>query len=212
MVENDLTWGTTRMIENRYNVTGWLAISGAIMFPLAFGLSIIQGVIGASAFGYSGPNFGPSDLLFILITGIGVYVLIMFRRLLHELYEFHELDVVITIAIVWNIVFQIGSLALRAFVIMIWPISELSLTLGSLGFMALAMISLGIIDIVFAVKLFKLSDQGNSLINALAYIGMISGIIEVTVILSPLALLLVPVSFVIYGMVFLKAKEGVEFV
>jgi len=212
MVENDLTWGMHDMSENRYNLAGWLSISMAILFPLAFGIGIIQGVIGAAVFKYTGPTVGPSDLLFVIFTCVSVYILLMFRRLLHDRYQFHELDVLITIAIIWNILFQIGSLALKGLLFAVWPASETAITIVYISFMSVAMISMGVIDIIFAVKLFKLSDMGNNLINALAYLGMIAGILEVTVILSPLSLLLVPVTCIIYGLIFFRAKEDVEFV
>jgi len=76
MVENDLTWGMHDMSENRYNLAGWLSISMAILFPLAFGIGIIQGVIGAAVFKYTGPTVGPSDLLFVIFTCVSVYILL----------------------------------------------------------------------------------------------------------------------------------------
>jgi hypothetical protein len=212
MGQENLVWGMDGMSENRYNLAGWLAIAMAVIFPLAFGLGIIQGIIGAGAFGYAGPNFGPSDFLFIIFTGLSVYVLVMFRHLLHEHYEFHELDTLITIAIVWGILFQVGSLLIKGLIIALWPVPETIVGISYLSFLSVAMISAGIIDIVFAVKLFKLADVASKLIKVLAYIGMISGILQVTVILSPLALLLIPVSCVLYGMIFFRAKEDVEFV
>jgi hypothetical protein len=205
-------WGTIKMSENRYNLAGWLSICMAILFPLAFVIGIIQGIIGASVFKYTGPNFGPSDLLFMIFTAMGIYVLIMFRRLLHEHYEFHELDILITIAIIWAILFQVGSLAIKLIIFLAWPMSETAIIAIQLSFMSLAMIAAGVIDIVFAVKLFKILDVVNNMIKTLAYIAMISGILEVTVILSPLALFLIPISSVIYAMIFFKAKEEVEFV
>jgi hypothetical protein len=48
--------------------------------------------------------------------------------------------------------------------------------------------------------------------KALAWLTMIAGILEVTVILAILALPLVPVSLIIYGLIFLRAREEVEFV
>ena len=212
MAENDLTWGMVSMNDNRYNLAGWLSISMAIIFPLAFGIGIIQGVVGAAVFKYTGPNFGPSDLLFILFSCFGVYVLVMFRHFLHERYQFQELDLLITLSIIWIIVYQVLSLALKGLIFVIWPVPETVMAITYIVFVAGAMISVGVIDILFAVKLFKLSDMGNNLINALAYLGMISGILEVTVILSPLALVLIPVTSIIYGLIFFRAKEGVEFV
>jgi hypothetical protein len=199
------------MEENRYLLAGWLAIAQAIIFPLAFAISIAQGLIGIKALGYHGPMLGPSDLLFIVITGMSVYTLIMFRKLLNERYNYHDVDTLILLAIFWNIVFQIGSIALRVWLVMIWPISQIALTIIYLTFFAVGMISGGIIDILIAVKLLQIRQTVNELIRAFTYVTMVSGLSEVSVVLSPISLLLAPVSLVILGMIFLR-REEVEFV
>lgn len=199
------------MDENRYSLAGWLAITQAILFPLAFVISIAQGLIGVAAFGYRGPTFGPSDLLFIIFTGISVYTLTMLRKLLNERYSFHDIDLLILLAICWGIVFQISSLALRIWVVMIWPVSETALSVVYLVFFAASMITAGIIDILIAVKLLQIRQTVNEFVKAFTYITMASGLAEVSVVLAPIALLLAPVSCVILGMIFLK-KEEVEFV
>lgn len=200
-----------RMDENRYQLAGWLAITQAILFPLAFVISIAQGVIGIAAFGYRGPVFGPSDLLFIIFTGISVYTLTMFRRFLNQRYNYHGVDILILFAICWGIVFQISSLALRIWVVTIWPVSETALNIVYLTFFAVSMIAAGIIDILIAVKLLQIRQSVNDLVRAFTYITLASGLAEVSVVLSPIALFLVPVSCVILGLIFFK-KEEVEFV
>ena len=199
------------MDENRYQLAGWLAITQAVLFPLAFVISIAQGLIGAAAFGYHGPVFGPSDLLFLIFTGIAVYTLLMFRRLLNERYNYHAVDTLILLAICWGIVYQISSLALRVWVVMIWPVSETGLTIVYLIFFAVSMISAGIIDVLIVVKLLQIRQSVNELVKAFTYITLISGLAEVSVVLAPIALFLIPVSCVILGLIFFK-KEEVEFV
>jgi hypothetical protein len=212
MGQKEMVWGMTDMNENNYSMAGWLAIAGAIIFPVIFIVGIAQDIIGQQVFGYQGPKLGPGDLLSLVFTGIAVYVIIMFRRLLHERYQFHDLDVLITIVIIWNILFQVVGLLLKAIVLIAWPISEVVMIVMFLSFFAVGMISAGIIDIVFAVKLFRKIDIFSGPIKALAYLTMVSGILTVTVILTPLALLLAPVSMVLYGVIFLRSPEDVEFV
>ena len=199
------------MDENRYALAGWIAITQAVIFPLAFVMSIAQGIIGISAFGYRGPTFGPSDLLFITFTAMGVYTLTMFRRLLNERYNFHDIDTLIIVAIWWGILFQLSSLALRGWIVVLWPVPETILTVVYLTFMAVAMLVAGIVDILIAVKLLKAKETLSDLLKALAYVTMAAGLLEVTVVLSPISLILVPVSCVILGLIFLR-KEEVEFV
>jgi hypothetical protein len=201
-----------KMEGNRYALAGWFAIANAIIFPLAFIIGIVQGIIGAAALGYKGPTVGPSDLLFILFTILGVYVVYMFRNLLNERYDFHGIDTLITLSIWWMIIFQVASIALKIGTIVAWPVSDIMLAAVYLTFMTASMITGGIIDILIAIKLFQIKDSLNDLLKAYTYIIMVSGALQASVILSPLALLLLPVSMVIVGMIFLRDKEEVEFV
>ena len=80
------------MGENRYALAGWLSIVQAILYPMAIGISIVQGVIGARAFRYAGPTLGPSDLMMLLFTLILIYTLTQFRHLLNERYSFRAVS------------------------------------------------------------------------------------------------------------------------
>jgi len=135
----------------------------------------------------------------------------MFRRFLNERHNYHGVDTLILLAICWGIVFQISSLALRIWVITIWPVSETALNIVYLTFFAVSMIVAGIIDILIAVKLLQIRQSVNELVRAFTYITLASGLAEVSVVLAPIALFLVPVSCVILGLIFFK-KEEVEFV
>jgi hypothetical protein len=174
-------------------------------------ISIAQGLIGVAAFGYRGPVFGPADLLFVIFTGMSIYTLTMFRRLLNERYNYHGIDTLILLAICWGVVYQISSLALRIWVVMIWPVSEIVLNIIYITFFAVSMIAAGIIDILIAVKLLQVRQSVNELIRAFTYITLVAGLAEISVVLSPVALFLVPVSCIILGVIFFK-KEEVEFV
>ena len=136
----------------------------------------------------------------------------MFRKLLNERYNYHDLDLLIVIAICWNITFQIASLALRGVVIAMWPLSEILVTIIYLTFMTIAMVTAGIVDILIAVKILRVKDNLNDMIRAFGYVTMAAGLLEATIILSPIALILVPVSCVILALIFLRGKDEVEFV
>ena len=170
------------------------------------------GVIGAAAFEYRGPIFSPADLLFLAVTGMSVYTLMKFKELLNERYNFHALDVWLPVAIWLGVAFQIGSIAMRVFMISVWPVSVTAYTIANVGFMVLFMVTAGIIDIVIAVILLKAKGMFSGRIDVYAYILLASGIMELTVILVPIVgFLLYPVSQVILAMIFFD-KEDVEFV
>jgi hypothetical protein len=200
------------MSENRYALAGWLSIAGAILFVVSIVVGILQAVIAGKAFGYHGPVVGPADAVSILFTAFAVYALIMFRRLLHERYEYHGVDTLITLAIVWSIVFQVGAVMLGLFMMVFGIQKDIVVLILSLGFLSVAMLSIGIIDILMSIKLLQARVGFGDLIKVFAYVGLASGILEVSILLSPLALLVVPASFVLLGMILLRDNQPTEFV
>jgi hypothetical protein len=199
------------MEENQYSIAGWISIAQAVIFPLAYIIRIAQGVIAIEVFGYRGPMVGPSDILLIAIAGMSVYTLIMFRKLLNERYNYHAIDTLILLSICWGIVYRFGYIALRVWLMMIWPVSEIAMTIISLTYFAVSLIAIGIINILIAVRLLQIKQTVNELIRAFTYVTMALGLAEVSVVLDPIAIFLRLVYFVILGMIFLK-KEEVEFV
>jgi hypothetical protein len=198
------------MNQNRYSLAGWVAIAQAIIFPLGILMAIAQGLIGAAVFGYHGPSFGPGDLLFMLFTVMWAYTLWMFRVYLNERYDYHDLDFLITAAICVTVLLQMASFGLRGIAFGLAPIAGTVFIVLYLIFAAFAMITAGILDILIAVKLLQIRQAGSDLLKAFAYITMAVGVLEVTVILSPLAFVLVPVYCVILAMIFLGKQEEVQ--
>jgi len=200
------------MEENKYATAGWLAIVQAVLFPMSFVISIVQTGIGAKMFDMHGGFVGPAELIMVVFTAIGVYTLLMFRRVLNERYENHDLDRLIIISIWWAVVFQVVSLGLKTLAMVFAPVDQLVMTLTGLVVMTAAMVTIGIVDIMIAVRLLRVKEALSASIRALAYVTMAAGICEVTVLFMPLALLLIPVSCVIMAIIFLHDRQEVEFV
>jgi hypothetical protein len=200
------------MGENKFALAGWLAITQAVLFPVAFGMGIFQSIIGARFFDYTGPMIGPSDLLMIIITAIGIYTFLMFKKYLNEKYDFHGIDILIIVSIIWSVLFEFAGIGVKLLVMSAWRLTELEIIVIFITFLSISMITIGIIDILIAVRLLKKSENFSSMIRALAYLMLIGGILEVSVFLSIFSLILVPVTLVILGLIFLKENQTVEFV
>ena len=200
------------MGENRYALAGWLSIVQAILYPMAVGIGIIQGVIGVRAFRYAGPTLGPSDLMMLLFTLILIYTLMQFRNLLNERYSFREINTLILLAIGWSVAFHVIGLLLKISIIALWPVDRVVLAIVYFGFIVLALIGGGIINILIGVKLLKEKDTFSGMITAYGYLCLIAGILQVSIFLGPLALLGVPVGCIILAMIFLRDPDEVDFV
>ena len=200
------------MSENRYSLGGWLALVAAVLFPVSFGLGLVQTVVAHGALGYKGPFIGPSDGIAVLFTILAVYALIVFRRFLNERYQFHRIDTLITLSIVWSILLQIISLAADGLMMLAWPISEKAYLIVNLSILAVFMLAVGIIDILIGVRLMQARQGFGGLLKVFAILNLVAGLLEVSVFLSPIALILVPVSLVILGLLLLRDREEAEFV
>ncbi|MCP4580933.1 MAG: hypothetical protein GY839_04905 [candidate division Zixibacteria bacterium] len=200
------------MNTNRYTLAGWLAVSQAVIYPLAIAIGFFSGLSQSFCLGLNVSSFGPSQVLYMIFTGISVYTLYMFKKLLNERYSFHGIDIFIIIIIVWNVLMFISSSMASSLHVLIWPLPEIGLSILSFGLIAYAMVFAGVINIIIAVKLLKQKESLNDLISAFAYITLVAGILELTILLSPIALILQVILYVVLGMVFLREKELVEFV
>jgi hypothetical protein len=198
--------------ENRFSLPGWIAIVQAIILPLSIGLGIVESVVSKKAFGYSGPVIGPSDLLGIAFTVMAVYTLTMFRKLLKEHYNFDGIDTLLVLSIWWVVAFQILGIVLSVFYMVAQPIPDIVSVVVFGVYVSISMVTIGTIDILIGIRLLRDKEQFSELLRAFAYVSLVAGILEVSILLSLLAVLLVPVSLVIMGLIFLRDKQDVQFV
>jgi len=200
------------MEQNKYATAGWLAIVQAVLFPLSFVISIVQTGIGAKVFDMHGGFVGPAELIMVVFTAIGVYTMLMFRRLLNERYENHDLDLLIIISIWWAIVFQVVTLGLKTLAMIFAPVDPFVTAMVGLVVLTAAMVTIGIVDIMIAARLLRVKEALSATLRGLAYVTMAAGVCEVTVILMPISLILIPVTCVMFALVFLHDHREVEFV
>jgi hypothetical protein len=181
-----------------YALAGWLAITGAVILVPEIGLSLLLDKISGT---YPGAK---AIITWLNIVGlaISVYILYMFRSLLNERYNFHGTDTLIMILIGTNVLFAvIGLLGL---------IPELTVVMSVL--VLVLFVPFGVVNIVFAVKLLKLQDDLFGLLKPFAYTTIAAGICGASVILMPLGMLAATAALIMQGMIFLRAKEEVQFV
>ncbi|HOZ07776.1 MAG TPA: hypothetical protein PKW75_05775, partial [candidate division Zixibacteria bacterium] len=141
-----------------------------------------------------------------------VYTLLKFRSLLHERYAYRDLDLLIIVSVWWTIAFQVCGLAFGILTSAFWPVDRVVLLVGFVAFFTGAMVSIGVVDILIAVKLLGAKERFGEYIRGFAYVTMAAGICEVTVLMSVLALLLVPVSAIVLALIFFRDQQEVEFV
>ena len=166
------TKGAEDMRTNPYALGGWLSIAAAVLFPIIFVAEIIQAVIAREVAGYDGPLIGPSELLGLLLTAMSVYILVVLRRFFNEHYQYHGIDMLITLAIVWNILFQVVGLSTEFLLMLAWPVDERVVTVIRLVMLGSFMLCVGIIDILTGVRLMQSSQVFSQLVKVFAVLSL----------------------------------------
>ena len=195
------------MTEKSYMVAGWLAIALAVFLPLLFAFGVAESMVGKHMIEIGDSDLGLEDLATVLLAAIIVFVLLMLRKLLNERYNYDRTNLIITAAIIWYIVFTLGSFLMIFFADTTFPAPDFRSMIALLIFFILSMASAGIIDIFLGLRLLQIKKRKNELIKFFAYVTLVMGALELTVVLSPLALLLMPVWCVTAAMVFFREKD-----
>jgi hypothetical protein len=88
----------------------------------------------------------------------------------------------------------------------------LTLVFGFFIMMAGFMITIGIIDLNIAIRLLRMKDSLGDMLRIFAYVTLVAGICELSLLFVPITFVLYPVSCVVLGLVLIKGQEEVEFV
>ena len=195
------------MTEKSYMVAGWLAIALAVFLPLLFAFGVAESMVGKHMIEIGDSDLGLEDLATVLLAAIIVFVLLMLRKLLNERYNYDKTNRIITATIIWYIVFTLGSFVLKLFDDTTWPAPDMRSLTALIIFWIISMTSAGVIEIFLGLRLLQIKERKNELIKVFAYVTLIMGVLELTVVLSPLALILMPVWCVTAAMVFFREKD-----
>ena len=190
------------MNNKKYQLAGWLSLVSAVVVVPTIAVGVFLDYLSRS---YPFVNI-LQILLSILFCSLGVYILFLFKNLLNVRYQFHLIDKLI-LALIWiNVIITI-----LGFVKYFVP--EISAARLALGIIVMVLFySVGILNIVFGVKLLKLKDDLFGLLKPFAYTTIISGVCIVSILLMPFGLLAAVAAYVIQGIIFLRVAEDVEFV
>jgi hypothetical protein len=190
------------MDRERYVLAGWLAIGSAVLFVPECVLALLSDLRPQLALALL-PVYVPVALLG---AACSLYALYRLRTWLHEHYQYHAVDLLITLLIV-------GSIALTTFGVVIRGVAALGmapkLVLGVVMMSVLAAlgIPLAVLGIIFAVRLLRASDRVNNMLKAFAYTNIAACLCFITIILAPFGLLLSAAANVLLGIVFLGGGQ-----
>jgi len=200
------------MNNKQYKLAGWLSIAYAVLFVPSFILSALFEYITKYY-----PGVAILDIVQSTITLIiDVFLLLMLKKLLNVRYRFHETDHIILVLIGFNIFLRIIGFAKHVSIFLGITVSFESMPGDLIVFwvvlLATFFLLFGIAHIIFAIQILRLKDDLFGMLKPYAYATMTCGVFLASIVLSPLAMLVVVATFIIQGIIFLRSAEDVEFV
>ena len=180
------------MQERNLDLAGWLSIANAIIAIPSVALSLFPGPM-------EGPEGKALPLRFLLVgLGLFLYVITTLKGLLNSRFQFHGVDIYISLLVWGNITLAILDL------FSLWS-RKVEFLVGILSIFAF--VPFGIIAIMFAARLLRLPGDLYGLLKPFSYISIVSGVCYATVILAPLGIIAGAVTDVILGVIFFRAAD-----
>ena len=180
------------------NTAGWVAVSNAILMVPVLVLTVVLGMQEPEA-GFAARLAGA--LLSCVASALCVYIMITLRDLLGERYNFHEVDGIISMLVYVNVAFS--ALELLS--------SVSSAATDVVGVISLfVIVFVGIVCIVFGIKLLRLGDDLYGMRQPFSYLSIATGFCFATVFLMPAGLLTSSIADVVLAIIFFRAVDAPE--
>jgi len=183
--------------EKNLSLAGWFSVvSAVITLPL-----IIIGFISGMSENKSAALLYLEALFSTGYVVIYVYIFTILKRLLNEKVAFHDVDKYITFLIWINV-------AITVFSVITLPFIKVQEIVG-VG-MLILMIPLGVIYVVFGIKLLNCEDNLFGYLKPFSYMTIATGIMMATIVFILFGMITSIISDVILALIFFKAAKLVQ--
>jgi len=200
------------MESNKFVTAGWVSIAAAGLFPLAIVFMGLESEALARDLFDISLGFGPSDFLFLLFAGLSIYALWALKSLMFERYSFREIGTIIWVSIFWHLVYYGGSFLIEVFLSLARLGDNTGAVLMLTGLWVSGIVVFGIIDIIMGIIILRQARRFHMSVRLFGWLTLALGITEASLVLAVLALVLVPVTYVVLAIVFLSRPDTVEYV
>jgi hypothetical protein len=181
-----------------YTLAGWLSILQAVVVILPkVAIDLLAGPLSLSGSG-----------MVQLISGIqavgdllGIYVLVMFRKLLNERHSFHRVDTLISAIIFCYVA--------AAILVVLELVLNAPVTVMSSLLIVYALSSL--ISVIYAIRLLKLEHSLSGLLKLYSYSTIVAGVFGATLVLGEYGRAIYMVSLILLGMILIRAESEPEY-
>ena len=180
------------MTKEQFNLAGWLSITSALFtIPSIVMVWLLESMEG------SGAKVSQA-ILTLVDLGLFLYVISSLKKLLNSRFRFHDVDIYISLLMWGNAILCVLSIISLGSIRLEFVFRYLSM---------IALIIFGILSIMFATRLLRLSGNLYGLLKAFCYAQIVCGICFITVLLFPVGVIAGAVADVILGIIFFRAAE-----
>jgi|TARA_B100000809_G_C14847987_1_gene427235 hypothetical protein len=160
-------------------------------------------------------SLGLYDVLFASIVLLNIYIYLNLKNILNEQLNFNHIDllvmVMVTINALWlsTLFLDVASVVLPDSLVTqnknIFLNIYLSVGIGSI-------IIIGIVDLLIGILLLMKLNEAPTLLKIFAIMSVIQGVVGMTVFFAGILIFIIPVTFIILAMFFLRKPESIEIV
>jgi hypothetical protein len=201
--------------NNDYTAPGIVAIALAILFPIYWIAEIFSGTFeSGKAFYRNTLSLECLDFVFLIVGMLCIYTYINLKKILHEQFNFHGVDIVINVIIAITGIYFVGLFVLDLVMTIFGdkihlPAHKLALNINYIVGIG-SIIIFGAADLLMGALLLKHSDVDNGILKAFAVITIIQGVFEITIVFSGAVILIFPVALMILAMLFMRKPDVLE--
>ncbi len=205
--------GGKTMHAAQYEKAGWATIISVILTAVFTGLRVFANLAGMQESMFLLPLL---LLLAIAQVWCTIYGILWFKRMLHDLFDFHDVDVLITAIIVMFVAASVFGIVMAGVqtVVDFDHLSKkeaISFMLPILAILFMLVIPAGVLSIMFGVRLLRIPDELNGYKKVMAYTTIVGASLMCTVILAPLGGLVIMVADIFQALILFQAgKQEIE--
>tara|TARA_B100000029_G_scaffold5419_1_gene6001 strand:- start:201 stop:809 length:609 start_codon:yes stop_codon:yes gene_type:complete len=160
-------------------------------------------------------SIGLYDVMFASIVLLNIYIYLNLKNILNEQLNFNHIDllvmVMITINALWlsTLFLDVASVVLPDSLVTqnknIFLNIYLSVGIGSI-------IIIGIVDLLIGILLLMKLNEAPTLLKIFAIMSVMQGVVGMTVFFAGILIFIIPVTFIVLAMFFLRKPESIEIV
>ncbi|MHC1697003.1 MAG: hypothetical protein AB9919_02835 [Geobacteraceae bacterium] len=180
------------MTTRKLRIAGFLAMTSAV-------LSIPVLLLSYHYYDYDEPGYA---LFLTLAQIVGlclfIYLNLFLKKFLNQRFSFHETDNYIDFLITINVFLTLAGIGAILLPALAQPLEQFSLLL---------ILSFGVGQLLFGIKLFNVPDSLQGMLKPLCFFTILTGTLIASIFLMPIASLTGALADVMLGTIFFKAGE-----